>query len=109
MSLPFSTFADDHEARAFVAGLEAEAQRQLVPFRGGHVAWRRFGTGPPLVLLRGGHGRWLHWARNIRAWAKQHTVWVPDAARAANCARGARQPLGRTPPRWPRSCATRNQ
>lgn len=68
----------DNDAGAFIAALEAEAQRYLVPFRGGHVAWRRFGAGPALVLLHGGHGRWLHWARNIRAWATRHTVWVPD-------------------------------
>jgi len=68
----------DEAARAFIASLEGEAQRLAVPFQGGHVVWRRFGAGPALVLLHGGHGRWLHWARNIRAWAKQHTVWVPD-------------------------------
>lgn len=58
--------------------LEASAQRDQVPFDGGHVTWRRFGAGPALVLLHGGHGSWLHWARNISAWSARHTVWVPD-------------------------------
>ncbi|MCX2861749.1 alpha/beta fold hydrolase [Paucibacter sp. PLA-PC-4] len=63
---------------ALIGTLEASAQRHQVPFEGGHVAWRCFGTGPALVLLHGGHGSWLHWARNIPALAARHTVWVPD-------------------------------
>lgn len=66
------------EAHAFIAELNGAAQRQDVAFDGGHVAWRRFGAGPVLVLLHGGHGSWLHWARNIRALSARHTVWVPD-------------------------------
>lgn len=34
------------------------AQAERAPFAGGHVTWRRFGEGPPLVLLHGGHGSW---------------------------------------------------
>lgn len=70
--------AADAQARAFIDGLSAEAERHAVPFRTGQATWRRFGRGPALVLLHGGHGRWLHWARNIRAWAAHCTVWVPD-------------------------------
>ena len=66
------------EARAFIAEVNAAAQRHDVAFDDGHVAWRRFGAGPVLVLLHGGHGSWLHWARNIRALSARHTVWVPD-------------------------------
>lgn len=63
---------------AFVADLDAHARRSAVPFPGGEVAWRRFGDGPHVVLLHGGHGCWLHWARNILPLARRFTLWVPD-------------------------------
>lgn len=62
-----------------IARLEDLAQRHLVASgRGEEIVWRRFGTGTPLVLLHGGHGSWLHWARNLEALAARHSVWVPD-------------------------------
>lgn len=65
---------------ALLTRLDATAHLERVPFDGGgRMAWRRFGSeGPPLVLLHGGHGAWLHWARNIEALAVRYTVWVPD-------------------------------
>ncbi|RZL88295.1 MAG: alpha/beta fold hydrolase [Variovorax sp.] len=45
------------------------------------VRWRRFGddpTRPPLVLLHGGHGSWMHWLRNVEALAAARTLWLPD-------------------------------
>jgi len=48
------------------------------PLRTGAVAWRRWGSGPHLVMLHGGAGSWRHWARNIPALSQTHTVHVPD-------------------------------
>lgn len=45
---------------------------------GRRVVWRRFGRGPDLVLLHGGHGSWLHWLRNIEPLSAGRTLWVPD-------------------------------
>jgi pimeloyl-ACP methyl ester carboxylesterase len=42
------------------------------------MTWRRFGSGPPLVLIHGGHGSWLHWIRNIEALSATHTLLLPD-------------------------------
>jgi pimeloyl-ACP methyl ester carboxylesterase len=66
------------QARAAIARLQAQARTERVAYRGRGVCWRGFGEGPPLVLLHGGHGNWLHWIRNVEALAQGHTVWVPD-------------------------------
>lgn len=61
-----------------IDALSAQARTERVAWAGGQVCWRGFGRGSPVVLVHGGHGSWLHWARNIEALAAQHTVWVPD-------------------------------
>lgn len=60
--------------------LDRTAQRHLIEHEGRTTCWREFGAGAgaPLVLLHGGHGSWLHWARNIEALAESRRVLVPD-------------------------------
>jgi pimeloyl-ACP methyl ester carboxylesterase len=44
----------------------------------GDLAWHRFGDGPPLLMLHGGHGNWQHWLRNIEPLSELRTLWIPD-------------------------------
>ena len=73
--------ADTGEAlpENIVAGIDAAARRHLVDSDGVRICWRNFGhCGPPLVLLHGGQGSWLHWVRNVEPLARHFSVWVPD-------------------------------
>ena len=45
---------------------------------GVRMRWRRWGDGPDLVLIHGGHGSWMHWSRNIEALAARFRLWLPD-------------------------------
>jgi pimeloyl-ACP methyl ester carboxylesterase len=66
-------------ARARISALDARAERLRVALPGGgRMTWRRFGSGPPLVLIHGGHGSWLHWIRNIEALSTRRTLLLPD-------------------------------
>lgn len=70
---------DDAAAvQALIDALRARASVHDVPHEGRMVRWYRFGSGAPVALLHGGHGSWLHWARNIDALAASFTVWVAD-------------------------------
>ena len=62
----------------YIAQVEASARRFGTPCGEGDLAWRRWGSGPHMVLLHGGTGSWTHWIRNVEALAAAHTVWVPD-------------------------------
>lgn len=63
---------------AIIATLEAQSTRHETPCGDGRMVWRRWGSGPEVVLLHGGGGAWTHWVRNIGALAQRHTVWAAD-------------------------------
>lgn len=63
---------------ALVEGIAAEAERIETPCGDGTMAWRAWGSGPPLVLLHGGYGSWMHWVRNVLPLSRQFTVIAPD-------------------------------
>lgn len=65
-------------ARLALRRLAARAERHHTRYAGARLHWRRWGTGPALLLLHGGHGAWSHWVRNIEALAQHFSVWVPD-------------------------------
>jgi len=69
---------EDASATAFVARLAAQGTTRVTEAAGCRMVWRRFGSGPDVLLVHGGHGSWLHWVRNIEALSARHTVWVPD-------------------------------
>jgi 2-hydroxy-6-oxonona-2,4-dienedioate hydrolase len=67
-----------NETIAFVDNVAAAAERRETPCGDGQMAWRLWGDGPPLVLLHGGYGSWLHWIRNVLPLARNFTVVAPD-------------------------------
>ena len=70
--------ADPVAARAFLDRLDHAAQRHATPCGDGVMVWRRWGSGPAVLLLHGGAGSWRHWARNLAALTAEHTVIAPD-------------------------------
>jgi pimeloyl-ACP methyl ester carboxylesterase len=58
--------------------LENACERLETPMDGGHVVWRRWGEGPPVILLHGGYGSWRHWVKTIPVLSRTHTLYVPD-------------------------------
>jgi len=71
---PHTGAAADEDPAAVVARLESGAQKCLSPNGSGHMIWHIWGQGRPLVLLHGGYGSWLHWIRNVPAFAGRFTV-----------------------------------
>jgi len=64
-----------------IARIDALSTHHDAVHEGVRVRWRRFGTDtsrPPLVLLHGGHGSWMHWLLNAQALSAGRTLWLPD-------------------------------
>lgn len=61
-----------------IAEIEASCTRLSTPMGQANLVWRRFGNGPPLVLLHGGGGSWLHWLKCIEPLSRRYTLLVPD-------------------------------
>jgi pimeloyl-ACP methyl ester carboxylesterase len=61
-----------------IAHFEHRAHRHETPCGQGVLVWRRWGSGPPVLLAHGSEGSWSHWIRNIDALAAHYTVWAPD-------------------------------
>jgi pimeloyl-ACP methyl ester carboxylesterase len=66
------------ETKALVAKIDAAAERVETPCGDGKLVWRVWGSGPPLVLLHGGYGSWMHWIRNAPVLSRQFTVIAVD-------------------------------
>jgi pimeloyl-ACP methyl ester carboxylesterase len=62
----------------FITALDRASIRHKTPNGAGDVVWRSWGGGYPLVLLHGGTGSWMHWARNVEALGRDFRVIVPD-------------------------------
>lgn len=58
--------------------LLAEAEEHHTSCGDGLMVWRKWGSGPPLLLLHGGSGSWTHWVKTIPALRDGYTVWVVD-------------------------------
>ena len=63
---------------AYLALLEARAQRVETPCGEAAMVWRIWGEGPPLVLAHGAQGAWTHWVRNIERLSRHRRLIVAD-------------------------------
>jgi 2-hydroxy-6-oxonona-2,4-dienedioate hydrolase len=63
---------------AYVEAIDATADMHETPSGDGSMQWRRWGSGPPLVLLHGGSGSWTHWIRNIATLKEHFELWIAD-------------------------------
>ncbi len=58
--------------------LDGTASHLHTPCGDGHMVWRSWGKGDPLVLMHGGYGSWIHWVRCIEPLSKRYRLLVPD-------------------------------
>lgn len=62
----------------WITDLKARAEKHVSTKDGVQMTWRVWGEGEPLLLLHGGSGSWMHWARNIGPLTERYRVIVPD-------------------------------
>ncbi|MEM7406115.1 MAG: alpha/beta fold hydrolase [Pseudomonadota bacterium] len=60
------------------ARIERLSSRHETPCGDGRMVWHVWGQGPPLVLLHGGFGSWLHWIRNVETLSRYFRVLAAD-------------------------------
>jgi pimeloyl-ACP methyl ester carboxylesterase len=78
-----------------IARIDAGARHVAMPCGDGQMIWRLWGEGPPLVLLHGNFGSWMHWVRNVGPLSRRFTVLAPDTPGFGESA----MPPDRTTPR----------
>lgn len=72
------TLPQSIQTMADVRAWDAAAERHETPCGAGSIVWRKWGSGPPVILCHGGSGSWTHWCRTIPVLSQTHTLWVPD-------------------------------
>lgn len=73
-----TVLAELASAERTIADVQAQAERRTTPCDGGEMVWHVWGSGPPLVLLHGGYGSWIHWIRNVLPLSRHFTVMAAD-------------------------------
>jgi 2-hydroxy-6-oxonona-2,4-dienedioate hydrolase len=68
----------DVKPHPVIAEWDAKAERIETPIENGHIVWRKWGAGPPLVFFHGGSGSWTHWIRNVPVLSRDYTVYTVD-------------------------------
>jgi pimeloyl-ACP methyl ester carboxylesterase len=61
-----------------VRAWDTAAERHETPCGAGAMVWRKWGAGPPVILVHGGSGSWTHWCRTIPVLSQTHTIWACD-------------------------------
>lgn len=61
-----------------ISRIDSLSERHTTPCGKGHMVWRIWGRGIPLVLLHGGYGSWNHWIRNVLPLSEHFMVIAAD-------------------------------
>lgn len=68
-------------AEAAISAVASRGERLETPLPDGAMVWHAWGRGagkPPLFLLHGGYGSWVHWIRNVEALTARFEVYAGD-------------------------------